>query len=163
MTGVQTCALPIFKMSLFFRKYGHGKPLIILHGLFGQSDNWGTLAKRYSEEGLQVYAVDQRNHGLSFWSEEWNYTVMAKDLATLIASENIAKPILLGHSMGGKTVMHFDLLNPNAAEKIIVADISPRMYMPHHTQVLEALLSISLTQIKTRGEAEQQLMAYGLD
>lgn len=150
-------------MTLFFRKYGSGKPLIILHGLFGQSDNWNSLAKRYSEEGLEVYTVDQRNHGLSFWSEEWNYSVMAKDLAELIDNEKISNPILLGHSMGGKTVMYFDLMYPQLAEKTIIADISPRTYKPHHTQVLEGLLSISLSQLQTRKEAEEKLIAFGLD
>jgi esterase len=150
-------------MPLYFRKYGNGKPLIILHGLFGQSDNWNTLAKRYAEAGLEVYAVDQRNHGLSFWSDEWNYAVMAKDLADLIEAEKISNPILLGHSMGGKTVMHFDLNYPSVAEKIIVADISPRAYKPHHAQVLEGLLSISMSKLQSRKEAEDALIAFGLD
>lgn len=150
-------------MELFFRKLGQGKPLIILHGLFGQSDNWNTLAKKYAESGYEVWVIDQRNHGLSPHSDIWNYDAMAEDLRELIEKENLVRPVLLGHSMGGKTVMFFDLLFPGIAEKIIVADISPRAYPPHHNKVLEALLSLDLFQLDSRKKAEDHLTSFQLD
>lgn len=144
-------------MKLAFREFGSGQPLIILHGLFGQSDNWNTLAKRYAENGLHVFTIDQRNHGLSPHSEEWNYTVMADDLKEFIDDHNLRSPILLGHSMGGKTVMFFALKYPDLAKKIIVADIAPRAYEAHHDAVLKALHSVNFNEIKTRKEAEAKL------
>lgn len=141
-------------MQLAFREYGSGQPLIILHGLFGQSDNWNTLAKRFGENSFRVFTIDQRNHGLSPHSEEWNYEVMADDLSEFISEHQLKDPILIGHSMGGKTVMFFELKYPNIAKKIIVADIAPRAYESHHDSVLKALNAVDFSVIKTRKEAE---------
>jgi len=147
-------------MKLAYREYGTGQPLIILHGLFGQSDNWNTLAKQFSEKGFRVFTVDQRNHGLSPHSNDWNYEVMADDVMELINDHGLEKPVLLGHSMGGKTVMFFEWKYPRVADKIIVADISPRQYEPHHNEVLMALNSVDFSEIKTRKEAEAKLNEY---
>lgn len=147
-------------MELAYRTYGAGQPLIILHGLFGQSDNWNTLAKRFAENGFQVFAIDQRNHGLSPHSNEWDYQAMAADLIEFIREHNLQQPILLGHSMGGKTVMFFDLLFPGVAAKIIVADIAPRAYGAHHDSVLKALNAVDFSSINTRKEAEAILSQY---
>src|SRR4051812_5674235 len=107
-------------MKLAFREYGEGaQPMIILHGLFGQSDNWNTLAKRFSENGFRVFTIDQRNHGLSPHSDIWTYDAMADDLMEFIEDHQLQDPILLGHSMGGKAVMFFQLKYPNVAKKII--------------------------------------------
>lgn len=141
-------------MKLAFREFGEGQPLIILHGLFGQSDNWNTHAKGFAEKGFRVFAIDQRNHGLSPHSEEWTYEAMAEDLKEFIEEHQLKEPILLGHSMGGKTVMYFELKYSGIASKIIIADISARMYPPHHQDVLEALNAVDFTKIKTRKEAE---------
>lgn len=147
-------------MELAFHEYGSGQPLIILHGLFGQSDNWNTLAKRFAENGFHVFALDQRNHGLSPHSEEWNYEVMAHDLKEFIETHHLKDPVLIGHSMGGKTVMFFELMYPGIARKIIVADIAPRAYEPHHDAVLKALNAVDFSKIKTRKEAEAVMNEY---
>lgn len=147
-------------MQLAFREYGSGPPLIILHGLFGQSDNWNTLAKRFSENGFRVFTVDQRNHGLSPHSEIWDYKSMADDLKEFISHHNLEKPIVLGHSMGGKTTMFFELHFPGIAQKIIVADMAPRAYESHHDSVLKALNAVDFSKTKSRKEAEAVLHNY---
>ena len=91
-------------MKLHFKKFGNGQPLIILHGLFGSSDNWQTLGKKFSEN-FTVYLIDQRNHGHSLHSDQLNYDLMAEDLNGLVEIENLSNICLLGHSMGGKTAM----------------------------------------------------------
>lgn len=144
-------------MKLAYRDYGAGQPLVILHGLFGQSDNWNSLARQFSEHGFHVFAVDQRNHGLSPHSEEMNFGAMAEDLSGFLKEHHLDQPILLGHSMGGKTVLRFELDFPGVAAKLIVADIAARHYPPHHQDVLEALHSVNLETIKTRREAEEIL------
>ncbi len=147
-------------MKLAFREFGEGQPLLILHGLFGQSDNWNTHAKNFAEKGFHVFTLDQRNHGLSPHSDVWNFKVMAEDLKEFIDYHQLKDPILLGHSMGGKTVMYFELAYPGIASKIIIADISASAYPPHHQDVLKALNAVDFTKIKTRKEAEAILDVY---
>jgi esterase len=143
-------------MKLNFKKSGEGKALIILHGLFGSLDNWQTLAKRFAEN-FTVYIVDQRNHGQSPHSEEWTYEAMVEDLNELVEDEQLEKPVILGHSMGGKTAMLFALKYPEKLKKLIVADIAPRKYAPHHSSIIEALLAVDLDNISSRKEAEDTL------
>lgn len=147
-------------MQLAFREFGQGQPLIILHGLFGQSDNWNTLAKRFAADEFHVYTIDQRNHGLSPHSDVWTYEAMAADLKEFIDTHALHNPLLLGHSMGGKTVMFFELMYPGIADKIIVADIAPRAYGHHHDDVLKGLHNVDFAVIKTRKEAEAALSEY---
>lgn len=147
-------------MKLAYRTYGTGKPMIILHGLFGQSDNWNTLAKQFAEKGYQVFTVDQRNHGLSDHSTEWDYEVMAKDLKEFIDEHKLKQAILLGHSMGGKTVLFFEWMFPGITGKIIIADIAARAYPPHHNEVLAALNSVDLDFVNTRKDAEAKLSEF---
>lgn len=147
-------------MELAFRTYGEGQPLIILHGLFGQSDNWNSLARKFAEQGLKVFTVDLRNHGLSPHSHLWNYEVMAEDVYELINRYHLQNCILLGHSMGGKTAMYVAQMFPEVLSKLIVADIAPKAYPPHHNEVLKALNSVNFENISTRKEAEAQLNEY---
>ncbi len=150
-------------MELAFRKYGEGKPVIILHGLFGQSDNWNTIAKKLSESSFEVFTIDQRNHGLSPHNSEWNYDVMANDLNDFIIQHQLIYPIIIGHSMGGKTAMFHALKNCNTRSKLIVVDISPREYEPHHNKVIEALNAVNFSLIENRKQAEEILISYDLD
>jgi esterase len=144
-------------LKLFFRKSGEGKPVVILHGLFGLSDNWQTLGKQLAQNGFTVYLVDLRNHGNSPHSNEFNYDVLSKDVLELIEQENITNPTLLGHSLGGKTAMQFALHYPEKISSLIVVDIAPRYYEPHHQKVLNGLFSVDLNVIQSRGEAEKIL------
>jgi pimeloyl-ACP methyl ester carboxylesterase len=143
-------------MKLFFRKSGEGKPLIILHGLFGSSDNWFSLAKVFAEH-FTVYLVDQRNHGQSPHSDEFNYQLLTEDLAEFIQEHNIDNPHIIGHSMGGKTAMNFAVKHPDQLDKLIIVDIAPRSYPVHHDHILEGLHDINLETLSSRTEADQLL------
>jgi len=147
-------------MKLHYRKYGSGQPMIILHGLFGQSDNWNSLAKQFSENGFEVYAADQRNHGLSPHSDEWDYQVMADDLRELIEDHQLKNVVLIGHSMGGKTVMQYTLQHPGNVDKLIVVDIAPKYYPPQHPSVIKGLSAVDFNVVKTRKEVEAILSEY---
>jgi esterase len=147
-------------MKLYFRKVGESGPvIIILHGIFGSSDNWLGIAKSLSENN-QVYLLDQRNHGQSPWSDEFNYPIMADDLLEFIQDHQIEKPVIIGHSMGGKVVMQFDLSYPNIAQKIVVVDIAPKFYPVHHTHILAGLNSINLATLTSRTEANEHLKRF---
>ena len=135
---------------------GEGQPLIILHGLFGSLDNWITLGKRFSQD-LKVVLVDQRNHGKSFHDSVFNYTEMADDLNHLIDSLQLEQPILLGHSMGGKTVMQYAAFHSVNINKLIVADIGPKFYPVHHELIIEALKTANLKSIQKREDLDIEL------
>jgi esterase len=144
-------------MKLFFRKSGEGFPLIIIHGLFGMSDNWATLARAYAADGFTVYLPDLRNHGQSPHSDEFSMSLMADDLLELFEAESIQKAFVVGHSLGGKVAMQFACLYPEKVSKLVVSDIAPRYYPPHHDDVLEGIHAVDLSTIKSRSEAEQQM------
>lgn len=143
-------------MLLNHKEYGQGKPIIILHGLFGSLDNWATMAKNLGNH-FRVITMDLRNHGNSPHSEEWNYSLMANDVLETMNSLSIEKACLAGHSMGGKTAMVFAGLFPEKIEKLMVIDIGPKYYPPHHHEILEALNSVKVEQITARKEAEEKL------
>jgi esterase len=145
-------------MRLHFREYGQGTPLIILHGLFGSSDNWVTMSQKLSAH-FHVFALDQRNHGQSPHSAAMNYDVMAADLSEFMQEHAIERALLLGHSMGGKTAMQFAMLHPEKVERLVVGDIAPRRYPPTHDLIFEALLGLDLTSFHERHEVDKALAA----
>src|SRR5690606_22774961 len=142
---------------------GEGTPFIILHGFLGMSDNWKTMGLKFSENGFQVHLVDQRNHGHSFHSNEFNYDVLVEDLKQYCDANSLDNIILLGHSMGGKTAMLFATKYPNMVSKLLVADISPRFYPVHHDGILTGLSALNFDVIKSRGEADDLLSNYVSD
>ncbi len=144
-------------MKLFFKKLGKGKPIIILHGLFGSSDNWLTIAKKFSDR-FSLYLPDLRNHGQSPHNDSHSYLEMANDLKEFISDNQIIDPIIIGHSMGGKVAMSFAIDNPDIAKKIIIVDIAPKMYEHENRSYLKALMEINLDQIKSRDEADKLLV-----
>jgi esterase len=127
------------------------KDLVILHGLLGSADNWQTLAKQYALE-FRVHLVDARNHGRSPHSQDHSYELMASDLLKYLNDHSIEKVCLLGHSMGGKTVMLFAENHPDRVSKLIIADISPKEYTPHHKPIFQALQSTNPAIANTRDE-----------
>lgn len=149
-------------MDLFFRKIGEGKPLVILHGVFGSSDNLFSVSKAIAEKGFAVYTPDARNHGQSPRDEAFNYDVMAEDLNEFLETNKIIEPIILGHSMGGKTVMQY-AMNYDNFEKLIIVDIAPRFYPTHHNHILNGLAAIHTETLKSRKEAEDIFSEYVSD
>ena len=145
-------------MQLHFKKLGEGgQPIVILHGLFGSSDNWLTIAKQLADNQV-VYLIDQRNHGLSPWSDEWNYEVMSADLLDFFTTHQLNEVILIGHSMGGKTAMWFSSrYYPPKVDKLIVVDIAPRAYKLHNHDIAEALSSLDLDKLSSRKEIDEEL------
>lgn len=149
-------------MKLFFRTLGEGKPLIILHGLFGSSDNWLTQAKLLSSH-YKVYTLDLRNHGQSPHSDAFDYPAMVADLEEFFDDHNIEEAFVIGHSMGGKAAMNFALAHPDKVDKLIVVDISPRSYDLEHYVILEGLNAIPIDTLTSRNEADEILSTYVTD
>jgi len=147
-------------MILHSNIIGEGRPFVILHGFLGMGDNWKTLARKFSESDYQVHLLDQRNHGRSFHSDEFDYELMSDDLKKYCETKDFSDIVLLGHSMGGKTAMLFASKYPELVKKLIVADISPRYYPVHHDIILEGLSQLDFSFVKTRLEADQVLEEY---
>jgi esterase len=146
-------------MKLHYRVLGEGEPLFILHGLFGSSDNWQTLGKKFAEK-YKVYFVDQRNHGRSPHSDDFSYDLMVSDFHELVTDLGLSKINIIGHSMGGKTAIGFAVKYPEFIDKMIVADIGHKQYPMHHEKILEGLNALDLSQFKSRGQADRQLANY---
>lgn len=139
---------------------GHAQAphLLILHGLLGSSDNWQTLGKRYAESH-HVWMLDARNHGRSPHDPVHSYAAMAQDVVAFMDAQGIAKASLLGHSMGGKTVLYLSQSHPGRLEKLVIADIAARAYTPHHGPIFDALMATDPASASSRDAIQFQLSA----
>ena len=138
--------------------------MIILHGLFGMSDNWVSIARRL-EDKFQVYLPDLRNHGQSPHSSLLSYPAMAEDILEFIASHHLENPILLGRSMGGKVAMLLAIENPNLIDKLIVVDIGTKAYQlrDQHLDILQVMMDVDLSSMKSRMEVEDYVVTRIVD
>ncbi len=151
-------------MDLYYRKTGSGSPLVIIHGLYGSSDNWMNISKRLAEK-YTVYLIDQRNHGRSGFADSHTYNDMRDDLAEFFEKHNIEKATILGHSMGGKTAMWFAADFPEKVEKLVIADIAPKDYLQQkdesqfylHQNILLAMQDIDFSMVKSRNDVDDFL------
>jgi esterase len=142
---------------LHFKEYGQGEPVLILHGLFGTADNWQSIANQLAQK-FTVFAVDLRNHGRSFHSNEpFNYDVLANDIQEFMDENWLYQTRLIGHSMGGKVAMQVALNDPDRIQKLVVIDIAPRAYRSGHEAIFRAMNGLNLNLLKNRTEAESFL------
>lgn len=132
---------------------------MILHGLFGSSDNWLTQAKLFSPN-YKVYTVDLRNHGQSPHDDGFDYQAMVNDLNLFFDDQALSGATVIGHSMGGKAAMNFAIAHPEKVGKLIVVDIAPRAYNLEHYTIAEGLSAIPIDTITSRKEADEKLAAY---
>lgn len=145
---------------LYSKIEGTGKPLLIIHGFLGMSDNWKTLSGQYAAAGFQVHAPDLRNHGRSFHSDEFTYEAMAQDIYDYCRANGLDSAAIIGHSMGGKVAMLFSVLHPEKVNKLVVADISPKYYQPHHDDILAALNAVDFSKKPGRADVEEIMKPY---
>lgn len=145
---------------LYSKIEGSGKPLIILHGFLGMSDNWKTLGTQYATEGFQVHMLDLRNHGRSFHSDEFNYQAMAADVLNYCIENNLENLAIIGHSMGGKVAMLFATTYPEKVDKLIIADIGPKYYSPHHQDILAGLNAVDFSTKPDRTQVDEILKTH---
>jgi len=145
---------------LYSKIEGIGKPLLILHGFLGMSDNWKTLGSHYASEGFQVHLLDLRNHGRSFHSDDFSYDFMVQDVFEYCQSNALKKIDIIGHSMGGKVAMLFSVKFPLIVDKLVIADIGPKYYKPHHQAILAGLNAINFSQKPDRGQVEEVLKKF---
>ena len=154
-------------MLLFYRKYGDpkNKPIVVLHGVLGLSDNWDYFGKRFAELGFYVIVPDMRNHGQSPHYETFNYKVMARDVKKVLEYEHIKKCYVIGHSMGGKIAMMLAFENPQLVERLEVLDISPLKFNHplEHLGFIDAMGKVDLKHVQRRSDVEEQLAKYNFE
>ena len=136
------------------------RDLIIIHGFLGMGDNWKTHAKKIAEKDFRVHLIDLRNHGKSFWSKDFSFELMVEDINNYAKHKNIKKFSLLGHSMGGNVSMLFSQKYPEFLDKIIIVDIIPKEYKPHHENILNSLESLDFKKINSRKDADFHLSNF---
>ncbi|MCF7801577.1 MAG: alpha/beta fold hydrolase [Candidatus Marinimicrobia bacterium] len=141
---------------LHYQSYGSGIPLIVLHGLFGSSDNWFATAQNLAER-YKVFTLDARNHGASPHCDMMTYKLMARDVVEFMQRHHLDSAVILGHSMGGKTAMVMADEYPDYVQKVIVVDIAPKEYDPRHLEILEALENLDLAAHTTRKTLDEAL------
>ncbi|NNF01512.1 MAG: alpha/beta fold hydrolase [Bacteroidia bacterium] len=146
-------------MELNYKVTGSGKPILILHGLFGSLDNWQSIAKRLSRH-FSVYSIDLRNHGRSPHDDIMNYRVMVEDILDFMDDSKIHKASLIGHSMGGKVAMKLAADHPDRIDKLVIVDMAPVEYKAHHNDVFNALRSVDLHNVMNRSDAEVVLQEH---
>ena len=145
---------------LYSRIEGTGKPLLIIHGFLGMSDNWKSLGTQYAAEGFQVHILDLRNHGKSFHSDDFNYDIMSEDVLEYCQANNLEKVSIIGLSMGGKVAMLFATNYPEMVDKLIIADIGPKYYAPHHQDILAGLNAVDFSTKPSRTDVEETLYPF---
>jgi pimeloyl-ACP methyl ester carboxylesterase len=146
-------------MQLHFKELGQGAgapPLVMLHGLFGSTDNWLGVTPKLAQH-FRVFLVDLRNHGLSPHSDEMSFALMASDIAEFLDVRQVDRAHVLGHSLGGKVAMQFALTHAERVNRLIVVDIAPRAYAPEHVPIFKALLALDLKQYHSRAQIEEAL------
>ena len=144
--------------ELNYKIYGQGQPVVILHGLFGTLDNWHNFAKKLEDAGYMAILIDQRDHGRSGHTREFSYPILAQDLHRFLEENWIYGGAIIGHSMGGKTCLQY-LADYNTEDfKFVIIDIGIRRYEGGHSDIFDALMSVPVDKITTRGEAETILM-----
>jgi esterase len=150
-------------MKLFFRTFGSGPVMMILHGLYGSSDNWVSIAKKISEK-YTVILPDLRNHGKSPHSDSHTYDLMAEDIFSLAGELGQTSFFLAGHSMGGRAAMRFALRWPAMLASLVIADISPfgpqskeSPFYSEHKKILETILSVRSGEFTSRKTVEDKL------
>ncbi|WP_333662844.1 alpha/beta fold hydrolase [Chishuiella changwenlii] len=135
------------------------KHLLVLHGLFGQLDNWNTLGKYFGEE-FTTHLIDLRNHGRSFHNEDSSLKAMTQDIVNYMDTNHIEKAHLLGHSLGGRIVIDFAMQYQDRLDHLIVADMAPKAYQPHHNTIFKALKSVNFEEIASRKDVENIFEQY---
>jgi pimeloyl-ACP methyl ester carboxylesterase len=154
-------------MELNYQRLGEGTPVIILHGLYGMSDNWLSIGKKLSGK-YEVYLVDLRNHGDSPHSAEHSYEAMVRDLFVFIEHHSLFQPVIIGHSMGGKVAMKFGLKYQDMVKKLVIVDIAPKSYIEknqqgglfNHHYIMDSLLNIDLGSSRTRRDVLKSMAEF---
>lgn len=146
-------------MGLYARQTGQGEPLILIHGLFGSLENLGGIARPLADH-YTVYSLDLPNHGRSPHTDTMNLATMAADVLSWMDEQKLESAHILGHSLGGKVAMELALGYAERINSLVVLDIAPVTYPPHHDAIFEGLLALDPGQLESRAQADDLLKSH---
>lgn len=146
-------------MPLSFLRRGHGDPLLLIHGLFGSGENLGGISRHLSKS-FDTYSIDLPNHGKSEHTSKTSLSLVTQTVAQFLVNHGVDKVSVVGHSLGGKVAMELALTRPQVVNKLVVMDMSPVAYPPHHNRVFEGLMAINVDALQSRADADEILESY---
>jgi esterase len=149
-------------MTLNFKRIGSGQPVILIHGLFGNLDNLGRLARHLSER-FDVISIDLPNHGLSPHIPSVDYPTLSLSIYEFVESLHLTNVHVVGHSMGGKVAMQLAIDYPHLVKSLTVADIAPVLYTDRHANVFSALNAIDISTLTSRTQALEIVTSHNID
>lgn len=148
-------------MKFFYRELGsfEGQTLMIIHGWLGMSNHWLNIGRFLADCGYHVIIPDLPNHGRSFHTDMFSYDSMAHFLHDFLQKHSSDKPILMGHSMGGKIAMKMLDMYTNEYEKCIIIDILPKDYpeLTRNGGIADIILKTPLSQFEYRKDLADHL------
>lgn len=135
-------------------------PLVMLHGLFGDGDNLRALERRLDTR-REILRLDLPGHGGQPPTTPLDPVTMAVDIAAHLSDAGIERCDLLGHSLGGKIAMLLagrgSSSTSGLVRRLIVIDIAPKAYPPHHRPIIDALRGLPLDSLADRRDADERL------
>lgn len=110
----------INNIEMYYEEYGVGKPLVLLHGFGGCTQNWHPFIDRLSERH-RLIVVDLRGHGYSTNSEKkFTHRQSARDVFVLLDALQIVRFSAMGVSSGGMTLLHMATSQPTRIESMVL-------------------------------------------
>ena len=149
-------------MQIHSKTLGQGPPLIILHGLFGMSDNWVSFAKALAKD-YTVILLDLRNHGRSFHTGQMDFSSLSQDILDWMNDNWVIQSNIMGHSLGGKVAMQIANEHSDSINKLIVLDIAPKAYSPRHLHILKAISNIDMVNARKRADLKVMFDQQGIE
>ena len=149
-------------MELYNEIIGSGKDIVFLHGLFGDGRNLMNIARSLSGD-FRCILVDHRNHGNSPHAKQFSYKIMADDLKDTLDKLGVNDPVIIGHSMGGKTAMEYALSNQERVRALVCMDQAAGSYRPRYSGFVETMKAFRTDVVTSRSEAERFFTDHGVD
>jgi pimeloyl-ACP methyl ester carboxylesterase len=110
-------------LNIYYREYGSGKPLLLLHGGTQTSADWAEDVSFFARH-FRVITPDSRGHGRTDNPEgKLSYRRMAADVAAFIQALELVKPLILGYSDGGQTVLEIGMGYPGLTSALVAGGV----------------------------------------
>jgi N-formylmaleamate deformylase len=118
-------------VRIHYTRTGHGdkRPLVLVHGFSDNGLCWTPTARDLEAE-YDVIMPDMRGHGLSARVQPDDEVDMAADLAELIRTLELKRPIVGGHSMGAGVTYEIGVRFPELASALVLEDPGWRLAWP---------------------------------
>jgi len=112
--------------------------LVLLHGFTGHAHSWDSFAAAMQRD-YHVYALDQRGHGDSAWTDDYSADAMVGDVQHWVTALGLKRFVLLGLSMGGRNAYQFASQHPEEVERLVIVDIGPEIAAAGSTRIVSGV------------------------